>query len=214
MNETMQPQRISENIMQDANGTYHWIYEMDLLKNPTIIMILWKIFFWIFVGIWAFVLVIDLFDGRLTWDNFVGWTTVAIYIELGMAVFIFFSYLIYLLFTGRKYCVRFEMNENGVTHIQLPKQVKKANAISSLLIFTGLASGNIGNVGKGMLIRSRTGMHSDFKSVRSIEIYPKRNVIKVNSPLNYNQVYAADEDFVFVESFIRAHVGKKCKVRS
>ena len=122
------------------------------------------------------------------------------------------SYLIYAVMQGFKYCVLFEMNEDGVKHTQMPKQFKKAQAMSLVLILSGMATKNPGAIGQGMLAGAKNSMVSSFSHVRSIEIFRKRNVIKVNERLNKNQVYAYDEDFDFVVNYIKSHVTKKCRV--
>lgn len=49
--------------------------------------------------------------------------------------------------------------------------------------------------------------------MNSIEIFRRRNLIKVNEPLNYNQVYSQDEDFDFVLNYIIKHLSPKAKVK-
>ena len=80
------------------------------------------------------------------------------------------------------------------------------------VILAGMAAKNPGTVGQGILAGSKKSMVSSFSHVRSIEIFRRRNVIKVNERFNKNQVYAYDEDFDFVVDFIKSHVTKKCKI--
>jgi hypothetical protein len=101
--------------------------------------------------------------------------------------------------------VLFEMDERGVNHIQMEPQVKKAKLIGALTMLVGAAAGKPGVVGTGLLAGARTSMYSSFDAVKSVEAFPRRNLIKVNEFLCKNQVYAADEDFDFVLGFIRAH---------
>lgn len=205
---------VSKNIVQDAQGNYHWVYEMSLLRNPTIFLLCWKIFFWIFTGMWIFFSLVELCGGYYSWDKFWDFTKVMmIYMQLGLIVMLILSMFVYGLIYGFKYCVKFEMTETGVTHTQLARQFKKAKAMSGILILAGLATHNLGRVGQGLLVGSHNSMSSSWKSVKSIVIRRSRNLIKVNETLNHNQVYAEKEDFDFVENFIREHVTSKCKIK-
>lgn len=82
----------------------------------------------------------------------------------------------------------------------------------TMLILAGMATKNPGAVGQGMLAGVKNSMVSSFSNVKSIEIFRKRNVIKVNERMNKNQVYTSDQDFDFVVDYIKSHVTKKCKV--
>lgn len=203
---------VTENIILGEDGKYHWNYEYKLLKNPTILFLLWKIFFWIGIGIWLFMVLLTIFDGNFTRDF---WKLTKIFGIgiIGLEVFVAIGYFFYAMFLGFKYCVVFEMDEKGVTHTQLHKQYKKSQAMSFILIMAGLVVGRPGTVGTGLLAATKKSMSSSWSQVRSIEIFRRRGVIKVNERLFKNQVYAEAKDFKFVEDYIKAHVTKKCTIR-
>lgn len=204
--------KVTDNIVLGTDGKYHWYYEFKLMKNPTILKLLLKIFFWIDFGIWAMLVVVDLLGGRMDWKNFVNISKTFLLMYVIFVVLVCISYFIYALIQGFKYCVMFEMDDKGVTHTQMPKQFKKAQAIGFLTMLMGAAAGKPGVVGTGMLAASKSSMSSSWSNVKSVEIIRKRNVIKVNERLNRNQVYAEDVDFQFVADYIKAHVTKKCKI--
>lgn len=204
---------VTKNIVLGKDGKYHWYYEFKLMKNPTILWLLMKMFFWIVVGILLFVLVLDVFDNGWNWEYIKDVGSTFILVLCIMEVLVMLGYFVYALMQGWKYCVLFDMDESGVTHTQMPKQFKKAQAASLLLIFMGAAAGKPGAVGTGMLSAAKSRMFSPWSSVRSVEFHRKRDVIKVNERLNRNQVYALKEDYPFVEEYIRAHVTPKCKFR-
>ena len=119
---------MSENITKGDDGTYRWVYEFSMLKNPIILLSVLKIFLFILIGMWV---VFGLF--RIGDDGFVG-AFVAQTKELLIpaAVLFVLSILGYILLAciyGWKYCVLFEMNETGIRYIQMEKQFKKAQAI-------------------------------------------------------------------------------------
>lgn len=203
---------VTKNIVLGTDGKYHWSYKFNMLKNPTILFILWKMFFWIFIGIFLFLVILDVFDGRFSLENLLELGRGFFIFILAMEAFIAFSYFIYSLIMGSYYYVMFNMDDHGVTHIQMPKQFKKAQAMGWIAFIAGMAAKKPGVAGAGLLSASKQSMSSEWDKVKSIEIFRRRGVIKVNSFLNYNQVYAEPEDFEFVEKFIRSHVPEKCKI--
>lgn len=198
-------ERVSENIFLCTDGKFRWVYEMSLFRNPTIFVLVWKIFFFILLGIFALMSIVSLFDrysplAETLLNNlkFFG------YFVLGMTALVLLGYLVYAAMMGGKYCVIFEMDEKGINHKQMAKQAKKAQLISVLTVLAGLASKNITTVGVG-LNSTRTEMYTEFSRVRKVKAYPRRHLIKVNEVLNHNQVYAETADFDFVKSYITSH---------
>lgn len=179
----------SKHLSQGSDGKYRWTYEMNVITNLTIFLLIWKIFFFIFLGIFGFLLLADIkHTDRLPKDlKFTG------LFLLGMTAMVWVGILIYAAMIGGKYCVEFEMDENGVLHRQAAWQVKKLNkAMRFSLRYRTM---------------TKTEMYSDFSRVRKIKAYPKLNVIKVNEAFGHNQIYAHDEDFEFIRDYITAHCG-------
>lgn len=196
------------NITRDEKGVYRWVYEFNLLTNPTILLTVAKIFLGILVGIGVFMLILlipDLVHGYSDAGDVIDTLQFIGILALIMMGLTIVGYLVYALTMGGKYCVMFTMDERGVEHKQLPKQVKKAQAIGALNVLAGLATGKPGQVGLGMLTASRDSSSSDFSVVRSIRGSRMLRVIKVNEPLMKNQVYVDPEDYDFVFNYIVAH---------
>ena len=78
-----------------------------------------------------------------------------------------------------------------------------------LAVMTCAAAGNFTAMGSGLLAVSHSSTYSEFSKVKSLEILRKRNAIKLNEPLNYNQIYVDDDNFDFVLKFIQTRVGQK-----
>lgn len=193
-------QKVTKNISFCLDGKYRWVYEMSLFRNPTIFFLVWKIFFFITLGIFGFIIIVDLINENLDSEMLTETLRFFVYFTIGMTVVVGISYLIYAAIMGGKYVVLFEMDEKGINHIQHPKQVKKAEVISDITILAGLASGRLSTVAAGM--NTRTEMQSDFETVRKVRSYPRRNLIKVDGLIEHNQVYAEKEDYEFVRNFI------------
>ena len=202
----------SPNITLGTDGKYHWYYEYKLMKNPTVLKVLMKIFFWIGFGLWLFIIAIGFVEGGFNMKDFKDVSKVALLIVVLLEALTLISYLIYAALHGFRYCVLFEMDDKGVTHTQMPRQFRKAQAVSAIAVLAGMAANDPGAVGRGILSGSKSAMASNWSAVRSIEVKRRHEVIKVNERLNKNQVYALKEDFPFVEEYIKSHVTKKCKV--
>ena len=186
------------------DGKYRWAYEMHLLKNHTIFLTVLKVMM-ISIGIvWLFGLMVALFQGDLDKEYFIFWTrTTAIIVGIfvGLAII---SMLIMAAILKGKYVVLFEMDEKEVVHIQMPRQVKKAEVIGFITVLVGAMAKNPTTMGTGLLAASKSRSSSEFANVRRVKAYRKRNLIKVNQLFNKNQVYVADEDFDFVYNFIKS----------
>jgi len=198
-------EQVTTNILRCSDGKYRWIYNLDLLKNPTIFLLVWKIFACILAGIFVFTTVVD----AISWPgeflaSLLNSLRVFGWLFLGMTVLVAISCLIYAAMMGGRYSVLFEMDEDGINHKQMEYQKKKAEQLSALTVLAGLAAGNATTVGVG-LNAGRSEMYSDWGSVRRVKCYPRRGLIKVNGVLRRNQVYAAPEDFDFVRDFILSH---------
>ena len=188
------------------DGKYRWIYALNMWKNPTILFLVYKIFFWIFVGIWLMVILlswkhIHWDDWDKLWDD--TWPTLVFFAFFNVLLFV--SYSIVAAMYGGKYTVLFTMDENGVTHEQIAEQAKKARKLGMLTAAVGAGRGNLSMIGLGINVANRTSMSSEFKIVRSVKAYKRLNVIKIREILSNNQVYARDEDFDFVYNYIKDH---------
>ena len=157
----LESRRVTKNIVLGKDGKYHWYYEFKLLKNPTILFLLWKMFFWIGIGIWLMSVLLMTFEGNFSRDFWSITKTFGIGIA-GLEAFVALGYFLYAWMQGFKYCVLFEMGEEGVKHTQLQRQFKKARAMSLVLILAGLSAGKPDPVGAGLLAASRNSMFSSW----------------------------------------------------
>jgi hypothetical protein len=118
-------EKASPNIRVGEDGKLRWVYEFSLYKNPTILFLIWKIFFYIFLGMFGLMLLVQMGDGLL--EAFTGIAPVFLYMNIGMLVLSTIAYYIYAMLMGGKYCVIFEMTKKDLNHIQMQKQFEKAS---------------------------------------------------------------------------------------
>ena len=181
------------------DGVYRWVYELSMLKNPAIFLTLLKIFGAIIGGIW---LLLNIMDG---FSNFLETTKIMAFILAGLCALILLSYLIVAAMNGGKYCVLFEMDEQQIAHIQLPRQFEKAQVAGWIAALAGVLAGVPAATGAGILAASRNKLTNQFSKVRSINPMPARNTIYVKGALKSNQIYVDDAGFQFVLDFLRSH---------
>ena len=193
----------SKNIMMCPDGKYRWVYELDMYKSSVIIKEVWRAMLIAGVIVLAFLFVINIMDNDLMETLQFVVQTAAILLGIFLVLSII-GYLIFAFMIGGKYCVVFEMDEEGINHKQHQKHVKKAELIGAITALAGMAGGNLSTVGTGVLAAARTSMLTYFDDVKELEILPKEHLIRVNETLSRNQVYAEDEDFAFVASYIQA----------
>ena len=203
---------VSPNIFYCQDGKYRWVYEMHLLKNPTIFILLMKIFFFVILAIFIMMIIADAVNGYLDGELILNDLKLMGIVFAGFTVLAILGYLLYAAIMGGKYCAMFEMDEEGINHKQLPRQVKKAQAISALTTLAGLFAGSVTTVGVG-LTSARSEMYTEFAKVRSVRPHPRRDLIKVNELFGKNQVYAAKEDYDFVLDYISCRVPDSAKPR-
>ena len=194
----------SQNIHYCADGKYRWVYEMHMMKNPILMITVYKAFGLTFIILWVIMAFISLISGdgleSVMFSTKVVLIIIAIFVPL-----IFLAFLLVAAMNGWKYVVMFEMDEHGLLHRQLQKQVKKAKAIGWLAVIAGLLGGNRGAASAGFVAATKQELYSDFSAVRSVKAKRGFSTIKVNETLTRNQAYASKEDFDFVYQYILAH---------
>lgn len=207
-----EPERVTANIWRSSDGKLRWVYEYSLFRNPTILFLIWKIFFFIFLGMFIFMILLLIGE-----EGLMGAVSklAPIFFGLvgGMLVLSTFAYCLYALIMGGKYCVLFEMNEKGVNHIQMQKQFKKAQFMSLLTALAGASSKNLTVAASGILSAGKQATYTKFSQVQSVKANRRREVIKLKSKdMVHNQVYAEKDDFDFVLRYILSHVKPDVRV--
>ena len=185
------------------DGKYRWVYELPILRNPTIFLTVFKVMVLVVGVVWLFMVLIFAFQGDLNKEMFMFTLKM---LGIMMAIFMglmIISILVLAAIYGGRYVFLFEMDENGVTQNLMPRQYKKAQAIALITTIVGLLAKNPTTVGAG-LISARSSSTSEFAYVRRVKPHRWRHTINVNQLLNKNQVYVSDEDFDFVYNYIKS----------
>ena len=190
-------------VRQCTDGKYRWLYEMSPVTNPTIFLTVFQIFFWIIFGAWV-VFGFFLYVIHGDWKGLLGMGEAMLLVLAIFAVLTMLGVLLLAAVYGGKYRVLFEMDEEGVKHIQLPADASKAKKMGLLAAFFGLAAKKPTVAGAGLLAAGKDISTSEFKKVRRVTARRRLHLVKVNQLLERNQVYAPAEDFDFVYHFIKS----------
>lgn len=194
------------------DGTYRWIYDFNMYKNPTILFTVYKVMFFSVAIVGILIFFFSLISGNLEWPPFknFNWDN-SKYGIIVMAFFIFVlpfvAYLIVAKIYGGRYLVLFEMNDQTITHHQMEKTFQKAQGLSWLTGFLGAATGNLSMTGLSIVNATRQSMASEYGKVRRIIPKKGRNLIMVNHRFQHNQIYVKQEDFDFVLQYLREKTG-------
>ena len=158
------------------DGKYRWVYEVSMMRNPSILIDVFKVL-GISLGIvWLFTVLLDIFDDDLSLEKL--WNLTLVFLGL-MLVFVVIGLIAYTILAwshGWKYVVIFTMDKKELVHQQMPHQVKKAQV--------------------------RTTSRSTLVNVKKLVPVRWMNLIKVSQLLQKNRVYVPDEDFDFVYDFL------------
>ncbi|MCQ2419388.1 MAG: hypothetical protein MJ085_06335 [Clostridia bacterium] len=199
--------KITENIFLCSDGKYRWVYEYSMLKNPVILSTIFKVLLIAALIVTGFVMILNLINGNLGFaqpsDMEKTGLTVA---GIAFLACVLIAYLVVAKSKGFKYCVLFEMDEKSITHKELAKSFKKTQALSALTFLAGLAANRPGVAGAGLLAAVKNELSSAFSKVKRIKALKAFHTIKLDSPMNHNQIYAEPEDYDFVLEFIRTRV--------
>ena len=187
------------------DGKYRWVYDVPMLKNPSILMEVYWVLGVSFGIVWLFVLLMGGCENHFRpadlWEITRGFLILmAVFFVLGWIAYFFVSW-----YYGWKYSILFIMDEQEVVHKQLPGTEGKARAIGKLTALAGAGGGKIGMAGMGVLVANRTSMSSSYSSVRRIIACRHRHLIKVRERFSRNMVFVADEDFDFVYKYLCDH---------
>jgi hypothetical protein len=193
------------------DGKYRWVYEVPMLKNPTILFDVYKVLGISFGIVWLFnVLLISCEDG-LNLRNLWSFTSGFLILMLVFLVIGYVAYFIVAWSYGWKYIVLFTLDEKEVVHQMMPRQMEKAKVLGALTALVGSVAGKPGVMGAGVLAASRSTSTSVLANVARLVPRRSLHLIKVNQLLNKNRVFVPDEDFDFVYNFLCQHCPKAKK---
>ena len=187
------------------DGKYHWMYDLNMLKNPSVLIDVYKVLALSVIILGCFFFLLQACTNGIHQEDMMFVLKLTGIMAGIMLVLGLLGYLLYAAISGWSYSVHFIMDEKGVEHIQAPRSQKIARRVGFLTVMAGLLSKKPGMMGTGMIAASSTSMTSDFSSVKKVKALRRMNTIKVNERFSKNRVYVSDENFDFVYNYICSH---------
>lgn len=193
-----------ERVRLCEDGKYRWTYPLDMMKNPSILFVVYKIF-GILLSIPLLISIIRAAidgDWARAWDDSIKIWLIVLAV---FAVIIYLSYLVIVWVYGGKYVVHFTLDEEQLVHEQERAQFQRARKLGIIAMIVGFLTKKPSTVGQGLFMASRDTSTSTLTKVRRIKPRRAWQLIKVNEGLEHNQVYVPKEDYDLVLDFLRQH---------
>ena len=198
-------------VKRGEDGVYRWYYDLDLRQNRYMMNVTFKVL--AIIGAFLMILVIFMPSGGMS-----KWHVAAI--VLGCFAFVVLLTLgIYGLMILRRngfYRYRYDMGPEGIMLWMEEDDIKMIRALGTASAAAGAAAGQPGR-GAVSAITSQTAPYNGYtayKSVHKMVIDRDKNCIYLKLMVGENCVYAGDEDFEFVKSFLADHLPDGCEIRS
>ena len=185
------------------DGIYRWTYHMNLIKNPSIFLLVLKVLLGTCVGIWVVMTPILCIVDE-SWDPLVNsWKTIGIVFAIIFGLTLI-GYLVYAMIMGGFYIVDFTMDDKELVHTQVPRQQEKARKVGVATAVVGVLAKNPTTVGIGMTSGTKMSSTTEFHRLKKVIVRRRRHVIKLVGG-GHNEVYAVTEDMDWLCDYIRAH---------
>lgn len=195
---------IGERVRLCEDGKYRWTHPLDLKKNLTILILVYKLF-GIFFSIPLLYLVVRAAiegDWAWAWDNSI---KIWLIVMAVFAVIVYLSYRIVVGLYGGKYIVHFTMDSGQLTYRQDAVQEERSRKFGLLVFLVGLVSEEPSTMGQGMYLASGSVHTAPLDKIRRIRPCRSQQLIKLSQGLFQNRVYVQDEDFDLILDFLRKH---------
>lgn len=185
-------------IFQEANGTYDWIYCMDMLQDKSMMKFVMKIIALAFVPFIIISLIISEDLEKALWVIGI----LALCLGAVMIIIVLSFWFTNALYKG-KYMMVYQMNNHELVFSQTSDQAKITKMLTATYSAVSAAGQNIGGTIAGAgLTMSPNAHHAVFAKVRSVKGKKKDNLIWVNSFFQHLMVYVPAESYDFVWEYI------------
>ena len=196
-------EELTDRVQLCPDGKYRWTYEVNLYKNPSMFYDLMKVV-GISLGFVFAIIIFALIYNGIDWDGLMNALWGFMWVCVGFIVLCLIGYWIWAAISGGRYAALFVMDEESVTHEQMPKTMKRGQVIGAIGMLMGMVSSSPGTAGASILAASINAWKSDFKTVRRVIPKRRRHLIKVNELFTKNRIFVENkEDYEFVLDFIR-----------
>lgn len=209
----MNDEIVKSELVACRGGVTRWLYSLNLFKSPAVMLMLWRTFGLLTVGIWVLVVLPSLNKPDFLWAGFLSVTKDFVTVLVIVLLFAALAYYVYALLLGGKLYVLLEMDGEGVRHTQVPKHYKKEQILASIEHIDAEAEEPV-PASVGIMATAKTSMYCEFAKIKAVEIEPKRDRIRITQALGRNQVFASPQDFEYVTQFILDRIPESAIVKN
>ena len=192
--------QIPEKFEADENGSYHWIYGLDMRKNRHPLHILLKVLAALFILI-VLVMAIALTEEQFLWGSRI---VIPCFLAAGLIVLGVFWFMRRLY--DDVYYMVYDMDENGVRVCEVTEQAEKTRLLAQIAAITGALTHQYGMLAVSGQLSMNNGTYSAFEQVRTVIVDPNHHFIGLTHPFTYNMIYADDPYY----PIIREEITKRC----
>lgn len=203
----MKDEYYNDSVTLLSDGTYRWYYDMDMVKNKSMLYKLEKINLQIFIGLPLLLALLILLA-----EHDASFARGVILIGLGigalMALLYWIGFHIASLIMRGNDRISFVMQEEGIKIAWGDRRQEDYGTGKEVAAKENSHVGYHGAIGRRP---SRLNLFSNlrFSEILHIKSYPKQDMIDVSVPGGQFQVYVKKEDFEFVEQYIIDHAPKR-----
>lgn len=197
---------LPEGIFRDEKGAYHWVYHLDMKKNPVLLLILLKLMFYICGAMAVIIFFATLLNHNTLAESFKAFAIVFFGIGGFLALITWISWGVIMMIHGGLYTVEHRMTEDRVEHLQTSEAKEQSRKMRAVIFVLGMLSDDPASMGLAM--GGRDEMTSNYADVRKIIAARRHDLIKVNNVLQHNHIYACPHQYDFVWSYLTSHCPK------
>lgn len=194
---------LPEGIFRDERGAYHWVYHLDMKRNPVLLLVLLKIMVYICGGMAVFMFFATWLNHNTFAEAVKAFAIVFFGIGGSLALVTYISWLIIMKIHGGNYTVEHLMTEDRIEHLQTQEEQEQSKKVKAMVFVLGMLSDDPGAVGLAM--GGQEEMTSRYADVKKIIASPRHDLIKVNNVLQHNHIYAYPHQYEFVWNYITSH---------
>lgn len=198
--ETEEAKALGINVLfREEDGTYDWIYCMNMMKNTSMMKFIFKGVAICFIPVTAMLLF-------LSWgsDEFAMMVGIlAACFGVVMLITLFSVWFVNTIYKG-SYMLVYQMNNDAIMFSQTTDQAAMTRTIAGASAAVNAAGNNIGGVIAGTGLAMSPNVHiAKFAKVSSVRGNRADNLIWVNTFLQSLMIYVPDEFYDFVWNYIR-----------
>lgn len=191
-------------LFQEEDGTYDWIYCLNMFKNLSMFKFVVKVILITFIPIVVMLLILSGGSADVLWVLGI----IALCLGVVMLIVLFSFWLINKLYKG-SYMLVYQMNNDEIMFSQTTDQAEITKTIAAATAAVNAAGNNVGGVIAGTGLALRPNMYiARFAKVSSVKGSRKDNLIWVNTFLQALMIYVPDEFYDFVWNYITQRCDK------